>query len=142
MQPHFAGAKLCQQRRCAVERLQVARHRRQFDRLRCRVKEDTIRSYEADCKEAGLCSVCHQNLRESRPFRNCALFAQSTKKPGAKAPLYFTGLIRRATSLAYSEANTRNTTLYRLLHLFCGLENVFDSALQVKGLFGNVVVLA
>src|SRR5580692_4722967 len=32
--------------------------------------------------------------------------------------------------------------LYRLLHLLGGGENVFDSALQVEGLLGNVVVLA
>src|SRR4030081_3414029 len=33
-------------------------------------------------------------------------------------------------------------TLYRLFHLLCGCEHVFDAALQVKGLLGNVVVLA
>src|SRR5580692_4235805 len=32
--------------------------------------------------------------------------------------------------------------LDRLLHLLCSGEHVFDSALQVEGLFGNVVVLA
>src|SRR5258708_26582220 len=42
MQPHFACSKLRQQRRCAVERLQVARHGRQFNRFHYRVNEVTI----------------------------------------------------------------------------------------------------
>src|SRR5260370_2094083 len=35
-----------------------------------------------------------------------------------------------------------NACLYRLFHLLCGGKNVFDAALQVEGLLGNVVVLA
>src|SRR5882757_363987 len=40
------------------------------------------------------------------------------------------------------DCGVSDMTLYRLLHFFGGGENVFDSALQVEGLFRNVVVLA
>src|ERR1700728_3431713 len=47
-----------------------------------------------------------------------------------------------SASLLTAQSCELNARLYRLLHLFGGCDHVFDAALQVEGLLGDVVVLA
>jgi len=63
VEAHLACAKLSQQRRSAVERLEVARHGREFDRFCGCVQEDTVWRNQPYRQQSGLWCICHEYLR-------------------------------------------------------------------------------
>src|ERR1039458_3250074 len=60
VQPHLAGSEFGQQRRGAVERLQVARTRRQLHRLRGSVQQQPVRADQPHRQQSRTCTrFCH-----------------------------------------------------------------------------------